>query len=127
MTETLELKVPDYKFLTEIYQKKGHNRPLKYVHSLEIPLDLFCTIRERGIIDMQFLCQDKTVYFEFTEKTVIISFTYFHYCNDLHIRIDNYLITEAYGVNPVKRNGQSKMNQDNEVQFVQHEFKKKTA
>jgi hypothetical protein len=30
-------------------------------------------------------------------------------------------------VNPVKRNGQSKMNQDNEVQFVQHEFKKKTA
>jgi hypothetical protein len=115
---TLTRTPSEFLFITNEMQK-GHIRPAKYIHSIEMAQELFIELKNAGTIDVEMLFIDKVAFFEFKHGRAIISFVHFYVCNDLHLRIDNYLIRKAYGVNPVMRSAQSKMNADKNIEIVQ--------
>jgi len=106
-----ERRKNDFGFITEAVQR-GHIRPAKYIHSLEIPMYLYEEMREKGIIKPEDYFIRETAFFEFRHERAIISFVNRGLCDSLHFAIDRYLIIEYMGKYPIQRKYQSKMNND---------------
>jgi len=94
----------DFTFITEVVQR-GRTRPKKYKHYLRMPTFLYEEMRDRNWIDPERYFIDESAFFEFTEKTVTISFMTLCMCEDLHRHIDQYLVIKFAGSYPIERGG----------------------
>ena len=101
----------DFRFVADIIQR-GRIRQSTYVHELVLPDHLYEEIKNHGIIDHEDMYILKQAFFEYRRDKVIISFQHLFACEDLHHRIDQYLVIKAYGSYPIQRAGISKMNFD---------------
>lgn len=99
-----ERRRSDFGFIKEIVQR-GRTRPKKYKHFLKMPVFLYEEIRARNIIDPEHYFIDESAFFEFTETEVTISFINLYACEDLHRKIDHYLIVKFAGSYPLERGG----------------------
>lgn len=91
-------------FITEVVQR-GRIRPAKYKHDLSMPAFLYEEMREKGIIDPEQYFIEEDAFFEFKPDEVIISFRNLYAAEDLHRKIDRYLIIKFAGSYPIKRGG----------------------
>jgi hypothetical protein len=99
-----ETRVADFTFISEVVQR-GRRRPQKYRHFIELPPFLYSELRNNGVIDTEFYIVDESAFFEFSRDSVKISFICLHAAEDLHRKIDKYLIEKMYGSYPIKRGG----------------------
>jgi|WetSurMetagenome_2_1015567.scaffolds.fasta_scaffold640491_1 hypothetical protein len=106
-----EQRRSDYGFITEIVQR-GRIKPAKYCNSVTIPSMVFDEMKILGIIEIENYFIDESAFFEFKNNKVIVSFINISAVNDFHIRAAHYLLTKAYGFDPIERKAASKMNQD---------------
>lgn len=112
-----EKRRSDFGFITEVIQR-GRIKPAKYVHSLSMPLFLYEELRDRGAIVPEDYFIDESAFFEFRNDTAIISFITLFACEDLHRRIDYYLVVKFAGSYPIQRSGVSRMNFDRKKEHV---------
>ena len=102
-----ERRYNDYSFITEIIQR-GRHKPEKYRHFLKMPFFLYQELCEKRIIDWQDYYLDETAFFEADQnlQTMTISFITLFAIEDLHRKIDRYLIVKFAGSYPLERGGQ---------------------
>lgn len=91
-------------FIVDVIQR-GRVRPKKYQHDLTIPAFLYEELRNKNIIDFQSFFIEEAAFFEFDGKDVIISFVSLYAAEDMHRKIDHYLIVKFAGSYPIKRGG----------------------
>lgn len=108
-TETQELikaenRRDTFGFIIDVIQR-GKSRAKKYQHDLTMPAYLFEELRHKGIIDFQSYFIEETAFFEFDGTDTIISFISLYACEDVHRKIDHYLIVKFAGSYPIKRSG----------------------
>jgi len=101
----------DFSFICEVLQR-GRICPAKYVHKITMPAGLFREMQDRGVINIEDYYVDESMFFEHKNEEVILSFINLYACEDMHRRIDCFLIVELLGYYPIKRTGVSKMNFD---------------
>ena len=101
----------DFRFIAEIIQR-GRIKPAKFVHSLTMPTFLYEEMRNEGLIEPEVYFIDESAFFEFKEEKTTISFVTLFACEDLHRKIDHYLVVKFAGSYPIERSGVSKMNFD---------------
>ena len=106
-----ERRRSDFSYIAEVIQG-GRIRPSTYVHELILPDYLYEELRDRNVINNEDYYILKQAFFEFRRDNVIISFQHLYACEDLHHRIDRYLVVKAFGNYPIQRAGISKMNFD---------------
>jgi len=94
----------DQRFIEDTVQR-GKLKPKKFKHYIEMPLDLFKEMTEAGIINCEDYYIEQSAWFEFRMNKVIISFICLYQCEDLHRKIDHYLIIHYMGYYPLKRGG----------------------
>lgn len=99
-----EQRRDDFGFIAEVIQR-GRSRPKKYKHFLSLPVFLYEEMRKNGSIDPQAYFIDESAFFEFGDKEVTISFINLYACEDLHRKIDQYLVIKFAGSYPIKRGG----------------------
>jgi hypothetical protein len=85
--------------------QKGKNKPQKFKHYIKMPLSLYDELCNKGIIDYCDYIVDPAAFFEFKPDEAIINFISLYQCEDLHRKIDHYLVMKAFGVYPLKRGG----------------------
>ena len=119
-----EQRRSDFSFITEVVQR-GRIRPAKYVHSLKMPVSVYQELLDHNIIDYEDYLLFQIAFFEFKGDFTIISFVNLYECEDLHRKVDYYLVKKAYGVYPIERIGVSRMNFDKSIEPVQLEKYKK--
>jgi hypothetical protein len=117
--ETLELiktyrRKPGFDFIVNTIQK-GRIRPARYVHALEIPAPLYEEMVEKQVINLNDYFINQSAFFELRHDMVIISFAQLFCCEDLHHRVDHYLVIKGLGYYPIKRIGVSRMNFDEAI------------
>jgi hypothetical protein len=103
-----ERRRDNFNFIAKVIQR-GRKRPAKYHHNLSMPISLYEELRSHGIIDMLELEAYQDVFFEVYQDEVTISFYNLYAIEDLHRRIDYYLIMKFSGSYPIKRTGVSKL------------------
>lgn len=103
-----EQRRSEFGFIVETVQR-GRIRPAKYRHSITMPVYLYQELRSRGVINPEDYYIDESAFFEFKGQEATISFTVLYGCEDLHRRIDRYLIIKFAGSYPIKRTGVSKL------------------
>ena len=103
-----ERRRSDFGFIVETIQR-GRIRPAKFWHSITMPIYLYEEMRNRGIIRPEDYYIEETAFFEFKNGEATISFTVLYACEDLHRRIDHYLVVKFAGSYPIKRTGVSKL------------------
>ena len=91
-------------FILEVAQR-GKCRPKKFKHDLTMPLFLYEELCFRGVIRPEDYFINESAFFEFTDDEATISFINLYHCEDLHRRIDHYLVVKFAGSYPVKRGG----------------------
>jgi hypothetical protein len=106
-----ERRRDNFNFIASVIQR-GRIRQSTYVHEIIMPEDIYEEITDLGIINHEDYYILQQAFFEFRHGKVIISFQHLYACEDLHHRIDQYLITKALGYYPIQRAGISKMNFD---------------
>jgi hypothetical protein len=106
-----EQRRSDFSFIVEVIQR-GRIKPAKYIHNITMPVTLYEEMRDRGIINMEDYYIDEQCFFENKRDEVILNFINLYACEDLHRRIDCFLIVKLLGYYPIKRSGVSKMNFD---------------
>ena len=94
----------DLDYICEKIQK-GHIKPSKYRHFLKIPLPLFNMLNERLVIIPNEYFAEESAFFQYNTEEVTINFINKGLCNDLHIKILSYLVSDLYGNNPIIRGG----------------------
>jgi hypothetical protein len=94
----------DFNFICEVVQR-GRAKPKKYRHYITLPRYLYKELRLKNVIDPEDLFIDETAFFEFSEEEVTISFITLYGCEDLHRKIDRYLIIKFAGSYPLRRGG----------------------
>jgi hypothetical protein len=99
-----ERRRADFGFITETVQR-GKNRPKKYKHDITMPVFLYEELRNRGIIDPSSYFIDESAFFEFSNSEATISFISLFACEDLHRKIDHYLVVKFAGSYPLTRGG----------------------
>jgi hypothetical protein len=99
-----EQRRSDEKYISRIIQNERY-KPKKYKHYISMPKDLFYEIKERRIISVEDYIIDESAFFEFFSETVTISFISLYSCEDLHRKIDHYLVVKYSGDYPLKRGG----------------------
>lgn len=97
-------KPSEYSFITEIVQK-GKAKPKKFKHFIELPSDLYAEIKNAGVVNIEDLYVNEDAFFEFMPGKVIINCIHLYQCEDLHRKIDHYLIVKLTGSYPLKRGG----------------------
>jgi hypothetical protein len=100
----IERRRSDFGFIIEIIQR-GINKLKKYRHNLIMPVFLYEELSKNGIIKPENYFIDESAFFEFSETEATISFINLFTCEDLHSKIDRYLIIKFAGSYPIKRNG----------------------
>jgi len=103
-----ECRRDTFGFLTEVIQH-GRIKPAKYRHYLKMEYFLYEELRNKGIINPEEYYIDASAFFEFKNNEVTVSFMNNRECEDLHRRIDNYLVIKFAGSYPIKRGGISKL------------------
>ncbi len=106
-----ERRRADFGYITEIVQR-GHNKPVKYVHSITMPVYLYEEFVSNNVIIPEDYFITESAFFEFKDEEVIISFVNLYNAEDLHRRMLTYLVVKFAGSCPIKRTGVSKMNFD---------------
>ena len=101
---TAERRRDDFGFITEVIQR-GRSRPKKYKHYLRMPTFLYEEMRAKNDIKPEIYFIDESAFFEFNDKTVTISFITLYACEDLHRKIDHYLVMKFAGSYPIERGG----------------------
>jgi hypothetical protein len=91
-------------FIIEVVQR-GKSRPKKFKHDIAMPVFLYEELRSRGIIDSEDYFINDTAFFEFDGQNITISFLNLFACEDLHRKIDHYLVVKFAGSYPLKRGG----------------------
>jgi len=91
-------------FITEFIQR-GKTRPKKFKHDLTMSDFLYEELRDRGIIDAESYFIEESAFFEFDGNNITISFLNLYACEDLHRKIDHYLVVKFAGSYPLKRGG----------------------
>jgi hypothetical protein len=91
-------------FILEVAQR-GRCRPKKYKHDLTMPLFLYEELCLRGIVKPEDYFINESAFFEFTNEEATISFINLYNCEDLHNKIDRYLVVKFAGSYPLKRGG----------------------
>lgn len=99
-----ERRRSDFGFITEIAQR-GRMRPKKYRHLLTMPIFLFEDLKTNYVINVEECIIDESAFFEFSENEMTISFINLFQCEDLHRKIDYYLVVKFAGSYPLKRSG----------------------
>jgi hypothetical protein len=94
--------VYDTQFLTMEIQR-GKSKPAKFRHYLKMPVVLYQELCDNGIIRTENYFVDELAFFEFKEDEAIINFISLYLVEDLHRKIDYYLIVRANGNYPIKR------------------------
>jgi hypothetical protein len=117
-SDTLELirstqRKKGFEFIVQNIQR-NRIRPAKYVHVIEIPAELYEEMVEKNVINLNDYFINQTAFFEIRQDVVTISFVQLCCAEDLHHRIDYYLVVKGLGFYPIKRIGISKMNFDSE-------------
>ena len=112
-----ERRRDSFNFIIHVIQR-GRIRPAKYIHSITMPVLLYEELRDIGVIDMENYYIDEAAFFENKDEDVIISFINLYACEDMHRRIDYYLVVKYSGSYPIKRTGVSKMNFSRKIQPV---------
>jgi hypothetical protein len=100
-----------FRFIAEVIQK-GRIRPSTYVHEIIIPDYLYEDLMDKGIINHHDNYTKNQAFYEFRHGRVIVSFMHLWACEDMHHRIDHFLIVKFTGSYPITRKGISKMNFD---------------
>lgn len=103
-----ERRCYDYSYIAEVIQR-GRICPAKYKHKLIISQDLYDELRGELVVDPIDYIIDEAAFFEFKKDEAIISFVNLYHAEDMHRRIDHYLITKLTGSYPVKRTCFSKL------------------
>ena len=103
-----EQRRSDFGFIIETVQR-GRIRPAKFRHQIAMPIFLYEELRNRGVINPEDYYIEQTAFFEFKTGEATISFLNLYNCEDLHRRIDYYLVKKFAGSYPIKRNGISKL------------------
>ena len=100
------IKAGKYKlnFICEVIQR-GKNKPQKYKHYLQMNFDLYEELRDNFIIDMEYYYLSECAFIEVDQDKVSINFITLYQCEDLHRKIDQYLITKLLGFYPILRGG----------------------
>jgi len=112
-TETRELMTQerrrsDFSFICETVQR-GRIKPVKYRHSITMPIFLYEELKNKGVINPEDWYIDQSAFFEFAREEATISFINLYSCEDLHRRIDYYLVKKFAGSYPIKRSALSKL------------------
>lgn len=94
----------DFGFIVTVVQR-GRNKPAKYKHYLKIPVFLYEELRDKGVINPEEYYINEDAFFEFSHDEATISFINLYHCEDLHRRIDHYLVCKFAGSYPVSRGG----------------------
>ena len=100
-----------FNYIINVIQN-GRIKPAKFVHSVTLPAVLYAEMRDQGIIDMESYYIDQSIFFEHKVEEVTLSFFNLYMCEDMHRKIDCYLVTKLMGHYPIKRTGVSKLNFD---------------
>lgn len=99
-----ERRRSDFGFIKEVIQR-GRQKPKKYKHFIRMPAFLYEEIRDRNVIDPEPYFINESAFFEFSQSEVTISFMNLYECEDLHRKIDHYLIVKFAGSYPLERGG----------------------
>jgi len=92
-----------FNYLTLIQGER--HKPKKFKHYLQMPAFLYEELYLKGIIDPEIYFIDGSAYFEFTDTEATVSFINLYACEDLHRKIDHYLVVKFAGSYPLKRGG----------------------
>lgn len=91
-------------FIIEVVQR-GKIRPKKYKHDLTMPVFLYEELRNKGVINPEDYFIDESAFFEFKNDEMTISFISLYQSEDMHRKIDHYLVVKFAGSYPIKRGG----------------------
>jgi hypothetical protein len=93
-----------FSFITDNIQR-GRKMPKKYRHYITIPRNIYDELYEHGVIKPEIYYIDESAFFEFENDVVKINFISLFAIEDLHRKIDHYLINKLMGEYPFKRGG----------------------
>lgn len=93
-----------FSFITDNIQR-GRKLPKKYRHYIVIPINIYDELCEYGAIKPETYYIDESAFFEFSNGEVKINFISLFAIEDLHRKIDHYLINKLMGNYPFKRGG----------------------
>lgn len=91
-------------YITEVIQR-GRIKPAKYKHYLKMSREIYLELSNNNIIRPEDYFIEESVFFEYKEDIVILNFIHLYICDDLHIRILNYLLNKKYGYEVIFRGG----------------------
>ena len=100
-----------FNYIINVIQN-GRIKPAKFIHSVTLPISLYKEMRDLSIIDLENYYIDQSIFLECKGEEVILSFYNLFMCEDMHRKIDCFLITKLLGYYPIKRTGVSKLNFD---------------
>lgn len=98
----------DYNFISQIIQR-GRICPAKYRHKIIMPTELYEELYENRVIDPNCYFIDESAFFEFKREETIVSFITLFHAEDMHRKIDHYLVVKFSGSYPLKRTCFSKL------------------
>lgn len=87
--------------------RSGRRKPKKFKHSLQFSLNLFDDLIDKKVISPDDFYIEGSAFFEFDNEAglITISFISLFQCEDLHRKIDFYIIKKVTGSYPLKRFG----------------------
>jgi hypothetical protein len=105
----------NFEFLSNLLQG-NRSKPKKFKHSLKMPFQLYYELVENKIFDPEDLYCNEIAFFSFSTELVFdngyqsdeyveISYISLFQIEDLHRKIDYYLIKKLLGFYPIKRFG----------------------
>ena len=95
-------------FLLKTVQRE-RKRPKKYTHQISMPIYLYEELHNKGVIQPESYYIEEYACLECTEIEATRSFIYLYHAEDLHRRIDHYLVVKFAGSYPITRTGVSKL------------------
>ena len=108
-------KKANFEFISGLLQGRK-SKPQKFKHSLKMPFSLYSELTQVNVLDPEDLYCNEVAFFSFTtelisgdycktEDFVTISFISLFQVEDLHRKIDHYLVTKFSGFYPIERFG----------------------
>ena len=104
MKPVSQAKIANLNFICDVIQR-NRKRPKKYKHYLQMSQGIYQELRNNFIINMEQYYLDETAFIEVFDGQVRISFISLYMCEDLHRKIDHYIIKKFMGKYPIIRGG----------------------
>jgi hypothetical protein len=99
-----ERRRSDEKYISEVIQNARY-KPKKFKHYISMSKNLYYDLKNAKVFIIEDYYIDESAFFEFKADTVIISFISLYLCEDLHRKIDHYIIVKLTGDYPLIRGG----------------------